>query len=191
MFVLKLFPLNHLSRTSARINKIGVNQRAMITKRSSQIRSLGLFMCTIISLILCLWLWPTDYVSVIAPPNPPSHVLEKEARCLAAAIWHEARGESIRGQIAVANAIVNRSALPHYPSTICGVVKQANQFSGLKKHRYDQPTLELAKNIILDKQEQVIAEATHFHSVHVKPHWAKHMQQMARIGNHIFYKEKV
>ena len=51
-------------------------------------------------------------------------VSDKELWCLATAIYFEARGESYRGQVAVAQVVLNRVKDHRYPDTICGVVFQ-------------------------------------------------------------------
>jgi hypothetical protein len=56
---------------------------------------------------------------------------DDEMLCLTQAIYHEARGESRDGQLAVANVIINRAMSKKYPSTICGVV-----FQNADKGRY-------------------------------------------------------
>jgi spore germination cell wall hydrolase CwlJ-like protein len=55
--------------------------------------------------------------------------LDQEANCMAVAVYHEARGETLEGQLAVARVIMNRAASGKYPTTWCGVVKQPWQFS--------------------------------------------------------------
>ena len=57
-----------------------------------------------------------------------------EAMCLSVALWFEARGESKKGQEAVAQTIINRSKHPNYPNSICGVIKQKGQFSFYNKN---------------------------------------------------------
>ena len=49
---------------------------------------------------------------------------QKAEKCLATAIYFEARGESVRGQIAVAQVVLNRVFSPFYPNEVCGVVYQ-------------------------------------------------------------------
>ena len=50
-------------------------------------------------------------------------------RCLTEALYHEARGESVKGQRAVAEVILNRVDHPAFPKSVCGVVNQPSQFS--------------------------------------------------------------
>lgn len=141
-------------------------------------------------------------------PNIFGNLTEKEFRarefsCLATAIYFEARGEEIRGQIAVAQVIMTRVRSEFYPNTICGVVYQgqwnrnACQFSFAcdgkpdiaKDRKQWKVALDVAKNVIsgqvyLDE----IGDATHYHATYVKPDWRKIVKRISRIGVHIFYK---
>jgi len=129
---------------------------------------------------------------------------EKEIRCLATAIYFEARGEPERGQLAVAQVVLNRLKNPAYPSTICNVVYQNQnmrnrcQFSfacdGIKERITDQrswaQSQALAKRVLEDEKNLYMAEigaATHYHATYVRPRWARAMRQAEKIGHHIFY----
>lgn len=115
----------------------------------------------------------------------------KEQVCLARAIYHEARGEPLRGQIAVGLVTLNRVKHPSYPNTICGVVYQPHQYSWTKTHkRYQQPdqhSMELARTLILNQHQHLRGfEATHFYVKTKDPRWG--LTKVATIGNHNFYK---
>jgi len=131
-----------------------------------------------------------------------SQVSPKEQQCLATAIYFEARGEPARGQVAVAEVILNRAHSPNYPDTICGVVYQnakrrnACQFSfacdGKPDKIREKKAWALAERLAADvlAGRQWIAEvarATHYHARYVSPYWAPSMRRLARIGQHIFY----
>ncbi|WP_417671896.1 cell wall hydrolase [Roseibium sp.] len=136
-------------------------------------------------------------------PLPLSVGTKKEQRCLAEAIYFEARGESEEGQVAVAQVVLNRVKNPSYPDTICGVVYQNKhkrnrcQFSfacdGIKD-RITQPkswkTAErLAKDVIGGTRYLKMVDAsTHYHANYVAPRWRKSMAKRGQIGLHIFYK---
>jgi hypothetical protein len=128
----------------------------------------------------------------------------KQMKCLATAIYFEARGEPERGQLAVAQVVLNRLKNPTYPDTICDVVYQNSnmrhrcQFSfacdGIKDRITDQrgwaASQELAKRILADSKNLYMADigaATHYHATYVRPSWARQMKQTERIGHHIFY----
>lgn len=113
---------------------------------------------------------------------------QSEQQCLAEAIFHEARTETLHGQLAVAQVVLNRTKRLEFPDTICAVVYQPNQFSWTKQHlKHKLPTyyVALANNIV---QQGVAIEqfkATHFHNLTVKPLWR--LKRTQRIHNHQFY----
>jgi spore germination cell wall hydrolase CwlJ-like protein len=123
--------------------------------------------------------------------------------CLKEAIYHEARGEDILGQFAVAEVILNRVDSPFYPDTICGVVHQnahmanACQFSyacnGRSRVMVDRQARAVAAqiaDILMSGAPRELTEgATHFHAARVSPSWARSFDQTARIGEHIFYRQ--
>ena len=127
----------------------------------------------------------------------------REVRCMATAIYFEARGETVRGQIAVGQVIMNRMRSDFYPNTICGVVfqgqwnKNACQFSFACDGVTDAPkekvqwatALDVAKQVISGKSYlNDIADATHYHAVYVHPDWRRDVTRIKQIGVHIFYK---
>ncbi len=136
-------------------------------------------------------------------PLPLSVGTKKEQRCLAEAIYFEARGENDEGQIAVAQVVLNRVKNPSYPNSICGVVYQNRhkrnrcQFSfacdGIKD-RISSPgawakAQRLALEVLDGKQYLKLVDAsTHYHATYVNPRWAKSMAKRGQIGEHIFYK---
>lgn len=129
----------------------------------------------------------------------------REQACLANGIYFEARGESLRGQAAVAQVILNRVRNPTYPNTICGVVYQnqnmrnACQFSfacdGKKdvvaspshyKTAQDIAMAVTAGKIFLPE----VGSSTHYYAQYVSPGWARAMNRMSKIGLHIFYRTR-
>lgn len=140
-----------------------------------------------------------------ATPLPPSVFTAKQQKCLAEAIYFEARGESIRGQVAVAQVVLNRVRNPDYPKTICGVVYQnagwlnGCQFSFAcddRKHVVDEMAQwNVAKQIATAVSAGQIwlpdvGSATHYHAAYVRPNWAGSMVKLERIGLHIFYRTR-
>jgi hypothetical protein len=144
--------------------------------------------------------FPTGPVDANGKP-----VSEKELWCMSQAIYFEARGESYKGQIAVAQVVLNRLHHRLYPKTICGVVFQnqtmrnACQFSfacdgipervtNAKAWRQAQ---EIAKGAIAGKlYVPEVGKATHYHATYVRPAWAPRMKKVTHIGHHIFYQFK-
>lgn len=129
----------------------------------------------------------------------------RELRCMATAIYFEARDEPIKGQISVAQVIMNRIRSPFYPKTICGVVYQGERnrtgcqfsFTCTGKHNSVNEKPEWATAVKLAKQviagEVWVPEvgyATHYHATYVHPEWRHELIKVAQIGGHIFYKMK-
>jgi len=125
-----------------------------------------------------------------------------EQRCLAAGIYFEARGESVKGQAAVAQVILNRVRNPTYPATVCGVVYQNKnwrnrcQFSfacdGIKDRVRSPKHWDMAEEIALATAAGKIwltevGSSTHYHATYVSPPWARKMRKVGQIGLHIFY----
>ncbi|KQT69639.1 MULTISPECIES: cell wall hydrolase [unclassified Aureimonas] len=138
-----------------------------------------------------------------ATPLPASAFSAKEQTCLATGIYFEARGESEEGQAAVAQVILNRVRNPTYPKTICGVVYQNKtwrnrcQFSfacdAIKDRILNKRAYALAKEIAGKVSEGKIwladvGSSTHYHATYVHPRWANAMQEVDKIGRHIFYR---
>lgn len=136
-------------------------------------------------------------------PLPLSVMDKKEQRCLAEAIYFEARGETEEGQVAVAQVVLNRVKNPAYPNSICGVVYQNRhkrnrcQFSfacdGIKDRINAKGAWKtaqrLSKEVIGGKQYLKMVDAsTHYHATYVNPRWARAMVKRGQVGLHIFYK---
>jgi spore germination cell wall hydrolase CwlJ-like protein len=129
----------------------------------------------------------------------------KSEKCLAEAVYFEARGEAVRGQIAVAQVVMNRTFSGRYPTTVCGVVYQnkhrhyACQFTFACDNNPDvirEPEMwERARKIakaMLDGQIWLpeVAKSTHYHAYYVRPSWVSEMTKMYRFGVHTFYRPK-
>jgi hypothetical protein len=143
-------------------------------------------------------------------PVPPRSPLvgvvknDKELRCLAEAIYFEARSEPERGQAAVGQVVLNRVLHEAYPNSVCGVVYQnrhrylACQFTFAcegKALRTDEPgpwatAQRIAKDIAEGRTYLPgVGNATHYHANYVRPWWARYMQRRERIGRHLFFYE--
>jgi len=124
-----------------------------------------------------------------------SVLLIAAAACLSLALYHEARGEPIHGQLMVARVIVNRMESRRWPSSMCGVITQHRQFSFYRKNNTPKPRDEvawakaqkLATDIINDPNILPPSTVNHYHTPNVHPVWRKGLHRIARIGNHIFY----
>lgn len=132
-------------------------------------------------------------------------VSDRELWCMATAIYFEARGESYRGQVAVAQVVMNRTKDHRYPDTICGVVFQnqhkrnACQFSfacdGIPEVVNERKPWEQAEDIAAKVTSGAlylaeVGDATHYHATYVRPAWAPRMDKVTQIGLHVFYKFK-
>ena len=126
---------------------------------------------------------------------------DAEWQCLKTALYFEARGETVKGQFAVAEVILNRVDSPRYPATVCGVVGQGGgggcQFSficdGAKNTMADPEAAATAGRIarlMLDGAPRTLTGgATYFHNRAVWPTWASRFPQTASIGGHLFYRQ--
>ncbi len=116
------------------------------------------------------------------------NVTAKETKCLATAIYHEANAESVKGQIAVANVIMNRVESKDFPNSVCGVISQKGQFSWYSKtkHKYSDKTLAIARKMLNNRQDNTNG-ALFFHSGK-NPYWTRKMKFVTKIGGHKFYK---
>ena len=126
----------------------------------------------------------------------------EERKCMAEAIYYEARSEPRVGQLAVADVVLNRVASRVYPNSICEVVYQGSerrtgcQFSftcdGSMQARLNQrkwkESEELAGAILAGLRVPVSRNATHYHADYVWPHWADNLTPTATIGTHKFYR---
>ena len=120
-------------------------------------------------------------------------------------MYFEARGEAVRGQIAVAQVVMNRAFSGFYPNTVCGVVYQnkhrhlACQFTFACDNVADvvrEPDMwDRAKKIakaMLDGQLWLpeVAKSTHYHAYWVHPSWVHEMKKMYKFGVHTFYRPR-
>ncbi len=122
----------------------------------------------------------------------PSTPLNAEAKCLATAVFFEARGEPLEGQLAVAQVILNRVASGRYAGSVCGVVYQPGQFTFARRavntRSADwQTAAAIAVIAQAERWLQVAPKAMAFHAARVNVSWGN-MQRVSRIGNHIFYR---
>jgi hypothetical protein len=131
---------------------------------------------------------------------------DKADRCLTEAIYFESRGEPVRGQMAVAQVIVNRAFSGFYPRDICGVVYQnshmwrACQFTftcdgSMRRGILDRPRWAIAERLakeMLDGKTWLgeIGKATHYHAHWVSPWWTRTMTRIHTIGVHTFYRPR-
>ena len=138
--------------------------------------------------------WPlyalVDKYSVGAP-------LDEQANCLATAVYFEARGESVEGQLAVARVVMNRAASGKYPPDWCSVVKQPWQFSFVRNGAF--PAIDtasaawaraqgVARLAVANVVPSVDQDVLWYHATYVDPSWGHRLNMVERIGAHMFYR---
>ena len=123
--------------------------------------------------------------------------LTDEANCIAVAVYHEARGESLEGQMAVAKVIMNRAVSGKYPTSWCGVVKQPWQFSFVNPRTGYMPSVDQASGAwrkalgvtrlaVANAVQSVPTECLWYHADYVAPSWGRRLTKVEKIGAHIF-----
>lgn len=162
----------------------------------------SLIKSVIIALVLFL-AYPSDLAM-----DAPRHFSSED--CLAANLFFEARGESIKGMQAVAAVTINRLKHKNYPSDLCSVVFQRKQFSWTHQEKYSKIISVLdadvsamsRKDELKFHQARILAAMHHeeltrilpkntifYHNKKVNPKWATFKVKVASLGGHIFYKE--
>ena len=136
----------------------------------------------------------------VAPGSREDH--RAAAACLAAAVGYEAGSESLLGQQAVAQVVLNRLRHPAFPKTVCGVVYQGAeratgcQFTFTCDGSLRQPrslrsqvaAAAVAEQALAGRLPPTIGAATHYHADYVRPRWAPALVRVGAIGAHIFYR---
>jgi hypothetical protein len=145
----------------------------------------------------------------VPPPSPIQRLhlegksLARAERCLANAIYFESRDQPFRGQVAVAQVVLNRVFSEYYPNDVCQVVYQnadrhlACQFTfacdGKSKRINERGAWARANRIARETlagklYEPAVGTATHYHALYVHPNWVREMRKMVRYGIHSFYR---
>lgn len=123
--------------------------------------------------------------------------LSEEGNCLATAVYFEARGESLEGQLAVARVVMNRAASGRYPSSWCATVKQPWQFSFVRNGQF--PSVDsncdawrkaqaIARLAMSNAIPSVSNDVLWYHANYVAPSWGRRLTRVSQIGTHIFYR---
>jgi len=160
--------------------------------------------------LISLLLLAVSITAVTPPPVyasglQPGSFLERELECLARNIYYEAGNEPYEGKIAVAQVTVNRSEDDRFPESVCSVVNQKTSFANKivcqfswvcakKKSKIDYDRWaeanEIAEKVLLDGFRLAkLKDALYFHATHVNPNWSK--VKVAKIGNHVFYRDRI
>ncbi len=138
--------------------------------------------------------WPlaalVDKYSVGAP-------LDEQTNCLATAVYFEARGETLEGQLAVARVVMNRAASGKYPPSWCGTIKQHAQFSFVQHGQFPQVDAGcaawaraqgIARLAVANVIPSVGNDVLWYHATYVAPSWGQRLSRVQQIGAHIFYR---
>ena len=123
--------------------------------------------------------------------------LDEQTNCLATAVYFEARGESLEGQLAVAHVVMNRASSGRYPPDWCGVVKQPAQFSFVRHGEFpyadtNSPAWQRAEAIAELAAANIVpsvgTDVLWYHADYVAPNWRRSLTEVQQIGAHIFYR---
>jgi cell wall hydrolase len=124
-----------------------------------------------------------------------TQTVDAQQECLAGAVYFEAKGEPLHGQLSVAEVILNRARSGRFPASACGVVKQRGQFSFVRGGRFPaiartslawKRAVAIAHIAVSDLADSPASKALFFHAKRVSPGWR--LTRVAAVGNHIFYR---
>ena len=134
--------------------------------------------------------------------NQPVATGGAEWQCLTQALYFEARGESVRGQFAVAEVILNRVKSSRFPNSVCSVVNQGTgkrnqcQFSytcdGNPENIHEPAAYrnvgKIARALLDGAPRNLTVGATYYHNHSVRPRWSRTFTRTASIDGHYFYR---
>lgn len=151
--------------------------------------------------------WLVQDAARLLQTPPTSLANETDLACMAVAVYHEARGESIKGQRAVASVVLQRTMVPdRWGRTACDVVRPV-QFTFMQGDQYGDPTtwtyasirnpaawetaLRVALTITFQGPDAYLQGADHYHTTQVFPTWRLAMDMTEQVGNHKFYVDPI
>jgi spore germination cell wall hydrolase CwlJ-like protein len=138
---------------------------------------------------------PASSLASLVDAQGAPEELDGDMQCLAGAVYFEAKGESLEGQLAVARVIINRAKSGRFADSLCGVVYQPSQFSFVRgrsmpsirtESRDWREAVAIAQIAAGDGWDSLAEGALYFHARRVSPGWGK--AKLASIDNHIFYR---
>ena len=135
---------------------------------------------------------PAQLTTLVAQVVDTAPTAYGDRECLARAVYFEARGEPLEGQLAVAQVILNRVASGRYAATVCGVINQPGQFSFSRSRvpadgRDWRTAKAIAAIAATAAWDAMAPQATAFHATRVTVGWTA-MHRVGTIGNHVFYR---
>jgi N-acetylmuramoyl-L-alanine amidase len=134
-------------------------------------------------------------LAALVETNAAETAVDAEEKCLASAIFYEARSESFEGQLAVAQVILNRVESGRFARSVCGVILQPGQFSFVRggaipaistTNKDWREALAIARIAQARLHPSRADDALFFHATRVNPKWR--LSRVTSIGNHIFYR---
>lgn len=138
---------------------------------------------------------------------------ERDVECLALNSYYESRNQSLAGQIAVAQVVLNRVKSPRYPNTICEVIQQGPTYINWKGNELPvrdqchfswwcdgksdipedivtyQKVLDTVTELLYTSTVDITEGSTHYHADYVEPDWSKVFEKTVVIDDHIFYRD--
>lgn len=135
--------------------------------------------------------------------SQPAAEGDAQWRCLTEALYFEARGETVQGQFAVAEVILNRVDSARFPDSVCGVINQGTgqryqcQFTytcdgnsdAIRERAAFEQVGKVARAILDGANYNLTGGATHYHTTAVRPNWSRVYTRTAKIGVHVFYRQ--
>lgn len=144
------------------------------------------------------WLYKAGWpLYALVDKYASSAPLDAQLNCLATAVYFEARGETVDGQLAVARVVMNRAASGRYPPDWCSVVKQPAQFSFVRHGEFPNVDANcqawrraeaVAQLAVANIVPSVSTDVLWYHADYVAPSWRRGLQEVQQIGAHIFYR---
>jgi spore germination cell wall hydrolase CwlJ-like protein len=122
--------------------------------------------------------------------------------CLASAIFYEAGNETLEGQRAVAQVVLNRVRHPAFPKTVCGVVYQGQERSTGCQFSFTcdgsmaripsaeswKRVQQVARSALTGSVYKPVGHATHYHTDWVVPVWSASLEKIRAEGTHLFFR---
>jgi Cell Wall Hydrolase len=150
----------------------------------------------------------TPFAVTAVPPAAPFRFdggpvdMDRATDCLASTIFYEAGAETVAGQMAVVQVVLNRVRHPAYPHTVCGVVFQGHerrtgcQFSytcdGSMVRRPSAASWDrfraLGRSMLTGLVYAPVGTATHYHTDWVLPKWSATLDKVRAEGTHLFFR---
>ena len=136
-------------------------------------------------------------LTALVAANSTGPALDAEGTCLATAVYFESMGESLEGQLAVAQVVINRARSGKYPTTLCAVVKQKAQFSFVRAGQFPRvdagceawrKAQAIARIASAEMAKVIPTDVLWYHADYVAPSWGRRLARVEKIGAHIFYR---